>query len=128
MKLTTIGRVYNRLFHTENFYGYFFEYAKPKEKPKSMPEEELNILEMYYTDEKGNRIKENNFEPDTIIYVVVKGKNLAGKIGDLELSNTKVDFEHEGVYLENDILENYTLKSDYNRIELKVIKPKSEKQ
>ncbi|WP_259343378.1 hypothetical protein [Capnocytophaga canis] len=40
LTLTALDRVYNRLLHTENFYGYFFEYAKPKEKPKPMPKEE----------------------------------------------------------------------------------------
>ncbi|WP_392420056.1 type VI secretion system tube protein TssD [Capnocytophaga canis] len=126
LTLTALDRVYNRLFHTENFYGYFFEYAKPKEKPKPMPKEKPDILEIYYTDEKGNRIDKEDLQPDTVVYLVIKGQNLAGKTGDLELSNAKVDFEHQGVYLENDILDNYTLESDYNKIELKVIKPKND--
>ncbi|MFJ1376794.1 type VI secretion system tube protein TssD [Capnocytophaga canimorsus] len=126
LTLTALDRVYNRLFHTENFYGYFFEYAKPKEKPKPMPKEEPDILEIYYTDEKGNRIDKKDLQPNTVVYLVIKGQNLAGKTGDLELSSAKVDFEHQGVYLENDILENYVLESDYNKIELKVIKPKND--
>ncbi|AWL78004.1 hypothetical protein DKB58_03080 [Capnocytophaga canimorsus] len=40
LTLTALDRVYNHLLHTENFYGYFFEYAKPKERPKPMPKEE----------------------------------------------------------------------------------------
>lgn len=126
LTLTALDRVYNHLLHTENFYGYFFEYAKPKEKPKPMPKEEPDILEIYYTDEKGNRIDKEDLQPNTVVYLVIKGQNLAGKTGDLELSNAKVDFEHQGVYLENDILENYALESDYNKIELKVIKPKND--
>lgn len=104
---------------------WYFDEPEPEE-PKQEIDTDIDLSEIYYTDKKGNRIKENDFEPDTIIYVIVKGKNLAGKTGDLELSNTKVDFEYEGKHLENDILENYTLKSDYNRIELKVIKPKND--
>ena len=88
--------------------------------------EEPNLLELYYTDEKGNRIEEKDLVPDSIVYLNVRGKNIKGERGDLELSNTKVDFEHQGVYLENDILENYALESDYNKIELKVIKPKND--
>lgn len=88
--------------------------------------EEPNLLELYYTDEKGNRIDKEDLQPNTVVYLVIKGQNLAGKTGDLELSNAKVDFEHQGVYLENDILENYALESDYNKIELKVIKPKND--
>ncbi|WP_212892470.1 hypothetical protein [Capnocytophaga canimorsus] len=91
-----------------------------------MPKEEPDILEIYYTDEKGNRIDKEDLQPNTVVYLVIKGQNLAGKTGDLELSNAKVDFEHQGVYLENDILENYVLESDYNKIELKVIKPKND--
>ncbi|WP_404812524.1 hypothetical protein ACIRNY_02810 [Capnocytophaga canimorsus] len=91
-----------------------------------MPKEEPDILEIYYTDEKGNRIDKKDLQPNTVVYLVIKGQNLAGKTGDLELSDTKVDFEHQGVYLENDILENYALESDYNKIELKVIKPKND--
>lgn len=126
LTLTALDRVYNHLLHTENFYGYFFEYFQPKERPKPMPKEEPNILEIYYTDEKGNRIDKEDLQPDTVVYLVIKGQNLAGKTGDLELSNAKVDFEHKGVYLENGILDNYTLESDYNKIELKVIKLKND--
>ncbi len=62
---------------------------------------------------------------DSVIYLNIKGKNLKGEEVDFDLKNTPVDFEHKGVYLENDILDNYALESDYNKIELKVIKPKN---
>ena len=84
------------------------------------------ITRIYYTDEEGKKIYAEDLQPDTVVHLVIKGQNLAGKTGDLELSNAKVDFEHQGVYLENDILDNYTLESDYNKIKLKVIKPKKD--
>lgn len=40
LTLTALDRVYNHLLHTENIYGYFFEYHKAKDKPKVMQKEE----------------------------------------------------------------------------------------
>lgn len=62
---------------------------------------------------------------DSVIYLNIKGKNLKGEEVDFDLKNTPVDFEYKGEYLKNDILDNYALESDYNKIELKVIKPKN---
>lgn len=87
--------------------------------------DESLIKRMFFTDSYGNEITENNFMPNSVIYLNISGENLAGKIGNLELSNAKVDFEYESVYLENDILKNYTFKNDNDRIKLKVINSKN---
>ncbi|AWL77990.1 hypothetical protein DKB58_03010 [Capnocytophaga canimorsus] len=126
LTLTALDRVYNHLFHTENFYGYFFEYAKPKEKPKPVWKEKPNVTEIFYTDKKNNRIKEVNFEPDMIICLNIRGENLKGEEVDFDLQNVKVDFEYKGEYLKNDTLSGYVFQSDNDKIELKVIKPKNE--
>ncbi|MFJ1365997.1 type VI secretion system tube protein TssD [Capnocytophaga canimorsus] len=126
LTLTALDRVYNRLFHTENFYGYFFEYAKPKEKPKPMPKEEPDILEIYYTDEKGNRVERSNFEVNTFIYLNVKGVDIVGKTGDLNIEDEDFDFEYEGNRLTNDILQDYTFKSNYDNIKLKILEAKKQ--
>lgn len=126
LTLTALDRVYNHLLHTENFYGYFFEYAKPKERTKPNRNEQPDILELYYTDTKGKRIERTDFIPDTFIYLNVKGVDIAGKTGDLNMEDKDFDFEYEGNRLENDTLYNYTFRGDYDHIKLKVIKPKNE--
>ncbi|AWL77994.1 hypothetical protein [Capnocytophaga canimorsus] len=124
LTLTALDRVYNRLFHTENFYGYFFEYAKPKEKPKPMPKEEPDILEIYYTDEKGNRIDKGVIGQD--IYLIIKGENLKGEETDLDLSDDEIDFEYQGERLVNDVLKGYIFENDkQEKIPLKVVAPKN---
>ena len=96
--------------------GYFEKEAD--ETPK--------ITEMYYTNEEGKKISKDSLKTDTTVFLEVKGQNLIGEIGDLELINAKNDFEHKGKYLKNDILSDYIFKSDNDKIELKVIKPKND--
>ena len=83
-----------------------------------------NIIEAYFTDLQGNTITEDAFVPDTLIYLEIEGENLQGETVDINLKNATVDFEYKGVYLQDDILRDYTFESDHDRIELKVIKPK----
>ena len=87
---------------------------------------EPKITKMYYTNEEGKKISEDSLKPDTTVFLEVKGQNLIGEIGDLELINAKNDFEHKGKYLKNDILSDYIFKSDNDKIELKVIKSKND--
>ncbi|WP_172918458.1 type VI secretion system tube protein TssD [Capnocytophaga canis] len=124
LTLTALDRVYNHLLHTENFYGYFFEYAKPKEKPKPMPKEKPDILEIYYTDEKGNRIDKGVIGQD--IYLIIRGENLKGEETDLDLSDDEIDFEYQGERLVNDVLKGYIFENDkQEKIPLKVVAPKN---
>lgn len=124
LTLTALDRVYNHLLHTENFYGYFFEYAKPKEKPKPMINDEPKITEIYYTDEKGNRIDKGVIGQD--IYLIIKGESLKGEETDLDLSDDEIDFEYQGERLVDDILKGYIFENDkQEEIPLKVVTPKN---
>ena len=78
----------------------------------------------YYTDAQVNTITKDDFIPDTLIFLEIEGVNLQGETVDINLQNATVDFEYKGVYLQDDILRDYTFESDHDRIELKVIKPK----
>ena len=78
----------------------------------------------YYTDAQVNTITKDDFIPDTLIFLEIEGVNLQGETVDINLQNATVDFEYKGVYLQDDILRDYTFESDHHRIELKVIKPK----
>ncbi|RIY36493.1 hypothetical protein CKY20_05945 [Capnocytophaga canis] len=129
LTLTALDRVYNHLLHTENFYGYFFEYAKPKEKPKPMLKEEPRVIDYYFTD-KDKKTFRNNLEEymNQSIIVNIRTENLIGEKLTLNLNNKEVDFEYQGKRLENDILKDYEITSDFEQIELKVIKQKDEKQ
>ncbi|MFK8272029.1 type VI secretion system tube protein TssD [Capnocytophaga canimorsus] len=118
LTLTALDRVYNHLLHTENFYGYFFEYAKPKEKPKPMPKEEQRVR-CYYTDLEDNPKAEVHIGDE--IYLVIESEGIIGKTIDIELSDEYKDFECQGEILENDILRDILIEEDYQKILLKVV-------
>ncbi|MCG8697690.1 MAG: hypothetical protein MI922_06515 [Bacteroidales bacterium] len=94
-----------------------------------MEEEEVNevvqeedtepeLLECYFTDKDGNRV-ETLYESTLIL--VIKSKNYAGKTVNINLDNPFFDFKYNGTELENDILENYTINKDMEKVELEVI-------
>ncbi|WP_172915019.1 hypothetical protein [Capnocytophaga canis] len=123
LTLTALDRVYNYRFHTENFYGYFFEYAKPKEKPKSMPKEEPRVR-CYYTDLEDNPKAEVYIGDE--VYLVIESEKMIGEIINIELSDEHKDFEYQGEILENDILRDILIEEDYQKILLKVVAPQKE--
>lgn len=89
-----------------------------------MPKEEPNILEIYYTDEKGNRIDKGVIGQD--IYLIIKGESLKGEETDLDLSDDEIDFEYQGERLVDDVLKGYIFENDkQEEIPLKIITPKN---
>lgn len=89
----------------------------PEYVPKSQ------IIEVYYTDLEGNKIEKGVIGQE--VYLVVEGNKLEGETSDLYLEDPDMDFEYQGEHLLNDILKNYTFKSDNELIKLKVVAPKN---
>ena len=87
--------------------------------PNNEDEEPL-LLEGYFIDETGNRIAET--EPGQRVKFVVKSQNMVGSIIDIDFSDDDVDYLHNGIYLENDLLENIQVSANEMEIELKTIK------
>jgi len=120
-------RVYDHKFIINSeYYAIMFDYVEVKDKIQQLLNTDPDLFELYYTDKSGKRIENNDFKVDSFIYVNVRGENLIGKIGNLNLTDKNVDFEYEGNRLENDTLQDYTFKSNNEIIKLKVIEPKKD--
>ena len=79
----------------------------------------------YFTD-LNDKILGNRGKIGEEVYLVIEGKNLAGKEADLDLTDNEIDFEYKGERLENDILKGYVFKNDKTeRIKLKIIEQKN---
>ena len=82
-------------------------------------EGELQIIDTYYTDLEGNELAEPAVGEE--VYVVVLSENGIGETTDIDLSNQTKDFMYNGEVLENDIIKDYLINSDEDKIKLKVI-------
>lgn len=85
-------------------------------------QENPKLIESHLEDEEGNVIKK--VKRGQTVYLTVKTKDMVGKKINVDLSDSKVDFEHGGNILENDLLENFSVTADTMKIELKTIKRK----
>lgn len=90
----------------------------------TVDKEEPKIIMSYFTD-LNDKILGNRGKIGEEVYLVIEGKNLAGKEANLDLTDNEIDFEYNGGRLENDILKGYVFKNDKTeRIKLKIIEQK----
>jgi hypothetical protein len=94
-------------------------FLESRETDNSDNDTEPQIIEMYFTDMEGKRIEEIVGEK---VKLVVKTENCTGKHINLNLSNPFHEFYYQGSLLEDDVLENYQVKSDSDEIELEIDK------
>ncbi len=88
--------------------------------PISSTDDEGEIIDSYFEDVKGNRIKKPRKNQE--IYLIVKTEGMSGKTIDVDLADDMYNFEYQGEILENDLLENHRVSSDITRVSLKTIK------
>ncbi|WFO17349.1 hypothetical protein M601_006480 [Cellulophaga baltica 4] len=86
----------------------------------SMRENEPEILGYHIEDLEGNVVERNEIEVDEEIVLVVESENAVGKVFEIDLDSNRLDFEHNGLPLNNDILE-FQITSDVELIHLKAI-------
>ena len=79
-------------------------------------------LEGYYTTTAGALIANDELQVGTQVYYVLKTQHAVGKHIDLDLADTKNDFKHNGQLLVNDILEDFKVTADTQKIKLEVIR------
>lgn len=110
---------------TERGVWYFDE---PEQEEQQEIDTTAKVVDYYLADKNHNLIRERleDYIGDTV-FLNVRTQNLIGKTLNLTLNNQKVDFEYEGKRLEKDTLMDYKIGKDFEKIELKVIKPKIEK-
>lgn len=116
-------RVYDHKFIINSeYYAIRFDYVRAKDRGQTV-DTSPHITTAYYTDLEGNIISKGAIGQE--IYLVIEGHNLSGETSDLYLEDPDMDFEYQGEHLLNDILKNYTFKSDNELIKLKVVAPKN---
>ena len=81
-------------------------------------DEELEIVDMYYEDEEGEKIETIHAGK---IKLVIQTKNWEGKYIDINLNNKEHDFEYEGKHVENDLLTRVKLIGKITTLDLEAI-------
>lgn len=80
---------------------------------------ETTYDELYLTDEKNNRI--DNVNPGMKVELVIKTSGCKGRSISIDLSNEECNYKYDGQMLENDVLSNYVINQNIERIPLEVI-------
>ena len=81
-------------------------------------DEELEIIDMHYEDEEGEKIETIHAGK---VKLVIKTKNWEGKYIDINLNNKEHDFEYEGKHVENDLLTRVKLTGETTTLDLEAI-------
>lgn len=82
---------------------------------QKMPKEKPCLKELYWTDLDGNRLKE---PMEGMNILVVNSINSVGKKVVLNLKNPWYDFKYNDLFLEDDIIDGYTITSNSDRLEI----------
>lgn len=85
---------------------------------------EPELLEYYIENLENKRIKEKTIKENQEIYLVIISENTEGEIVDIHLDNKSIDFQYNGEWMENDIIEDIVLNDNYTKVKLKAIKQK----
>ncbi len=88
--------------------------------PISSTDDEGEIIDSYFEDVKGNRIKKPRKNQE--IYLIVKTEAMTGKSIDIDLSDSNIDFKYLEDILPDDQLLDHPVNSDLMRIPLTTIK------
>ncbi len=75
---------------------------------------------MYFEDEQGTKL--SRLRPNTEVTLVIKSTAMDGKSIGVDLMKHKVGFKHNGVVLENNLLEDIFISGDTKRMRLTTIK------
>ncbi len=113
-------------------YGCFFlkrwneTHVEESEALPYRPKENLEqkITAFYYTDENGNRDTKLTYGEKA--YLVLESRNMVGEIVDLKLDSKVIDFTYSDKRIKNDIIEDYKIKSDNDKISVYVISEDNE--
>jgi len=82
-------------------------------------EEEKEIVAYHITDTDGNELEE--YETGDKIILNIETKNRIGDSLTIHLEDKTHDFKYNGKLLENDMLKDYVVNSDMEKVELEVI-------
>jgi len=82
-------------------------------------DDEGKVIDYYLIGSEGTRIEEIGEEEE--IFLILETEEMTGKKITIDLSSKSHDFEYQGKRLENDILTNYQIQGNQDKIKLKVL-------
>jgi hypothetical protein len=93
----------------------------PSERTPYQPieNEEQRIIDFYYTDKDNKRDTKLTYGEKA--YLVLESRNMIGEIVDLKLDTKVIDFTYKNERIKNDLIEDYKIKSDKDKITVCVI-------
>lgn len=98
----------------------------PSERTSYQPIEnqEQKIIDFYYTDKDNKRDTKLTYGEK--VYLVLESRNMIGEIVDLKLDTKVIDFTFNDERIKNDLIENFKIKSDTDKIPVYVISEDNE--
>jgi|GEM_PF-4164767 len=90
------------------------------EVEETVVDNEPEILNYHIEDLEGNEINQDEIDIDDEIMLVIETRNAVGEVFEFDLEDQKLDYEHNGVRLEDDTLE-FQIANDVEYVPLKAI-------
>lgn len=88
-------------------------------KPSIQEDVAPKVIDYYLTNKNGERIEKAQI--GDIVYLNIETRNLIGHKISVDLDSPKVDYRLNGKRLKNDVLKDYQLIKDFEKIELEIV-------
>ncbi|AXO79054.1 hypothetical protein DZC78_01205 [Olleya aquimaris] len=85
---------------------------------------EPKLLNYYIEDLENNRINDASIKENQEIYLVINSENTQGEVVDIDLENHAIDFEYNGQWMKDDIINDVVLNDTFTKVKLKAVKQK----
>ena len=110
-------------YYPSTVYQEHWRVTYPNNEEAVVIEEEKEFTKCYLANTNNEKI--NDYKKDDIIVLNIQTLNRIGDNVTVNLEDHKYDFEHNGIVLQNDTLENIVINDDLEQIELKVVEQKN---
>ena len=122
LKIPALTLISNEIYYTDiRFGGYLTGEIERQKKKQQTPE----IAGYYFQDMNGQRISQDELEPEMEIYLCIETENASNQTLTINLNDPRIDYEYEGQMVENDILKDISITGNTTRIKLKTVEPKN---
>ena len=108
-------------YYPSTVYEEHWRITYPNNGEETVTDEEPKIINWHIEDKENNIIEKDEIEIDEEIIVVIETQNATGEMFHINLDSNRLDFEHDGKILGNDILD-IQIKEEIQQIHLKAIK------
>ena len=122
LRIPALTLITNEIYYTDiRFGGYLTGEIERQKKKQQTPE----IVGYYFQDMNGQRISQDELEPEMEIYLCIETENASNQTLTINLNDPNIDYEYEGQMVENDVLKDISISGNTTRIKLKTVEPKN---